>query len=118
MNNQDSRERFLDAEIRAAVRRRVSPGQPSVEFVGRVLAAAGEQAPSLWRLRLPWRIVWAAAALAGAIGAAIYVRQVRMEVPPEVMTLSNWRSPTAVLLQQPAPSVPRLGEAYFRVKTY
>jgi hypothetical protein len=103
--------------------------EPSADFHARVLAAAHavNESKPVW----PWR-AWALAGASAAIVAALLLslflpgRHARTVPETELAAaekLAEWRAPSDVLLQAPAPQIlrssPKLGESYLHapVKT-
>ncbi len=85
--------------------------EPSPFLATRILAQVERHKPA-------WRWKAAMAALASLAVLALLVLRVnpREEIPPEVVALSHWQSPTASLLRSTADpllkTVPRLGQEF------
>jgi len=102
----------------------VQGNEPSPGFRARVVAAASEKDQK--HRRRFWPLAAAAAVLVAALGIGIgQLERSRTYISANehvaAQKLAEWRAPTDVLLEAPAPetqeALPKLGESYFQVPT-
>lgn len=114
--SEDERVRLLDAAVR-----RLAAAEPPESLPERVLARL-ERRPAF---RFSWQ---AALAALGLVACSLVVLERSLTkpppaattVPPAVLALSAWRSPTEWLLRSPTEplrGVPRLGDRFFGTKS-